>query len=462
MKTISEVVQDLKYNKLKVPVWLGRSLAHIPFGWRPYVGPVYKQCKKEIAQYENMTIEERKKYIFQKVYHIVSYAIENVEFYRRYYASKGFDLSQLKSYDDIEKIPVIDKTVLLEYSLEQRSNLNVKKYITNTGGSSGQTLTFYTQPKKIGKTWAHIHNMWSRLGFKPSNARMLFVGQNKVKDGAVYEFARHCVSIDIYKPLPKVAPSIKKLLKKVPCYYLHGYPSVIAEFAEYCEKDIELLGLLKGRLRGVFLVSEYPYPMYRDVIERVFDLKTQSFYGHTEGCVMACETEEKFKFVPFQTYGFTEVIPDKSGHYSLVGTAYDNEASPLIRYDTHDLVDNPEYENGILTSFNIFEGRSGQFIVDENGKQISLTGLIMGRHHPLFDSCKHIQVCQKEMGEAIIYFVPKDGVTITHAEEMFDSTNVAIKFSFEQLDAPIRTINGKINLLVKDKNTPPTHRPMKE
>ena len=239
------------------------------------------------------------------------------------------------------------------------------------------------------------------------------------------------------------------MLRKYPCYFLHGYPSVLSEFAHYCEHDSELLKLLRGKLKGAFLSSEYPYPVYRKKLEQVFGIKTQSFYGHTERCVMAFETEEQFRFKPFQTYGYAETIKDNNDKNHLVGTSYFNMASPLIRYDTEDIIDNPCYEDGILELFDIKEGRSGQFIEDKNGKKVSLTGLVMGRHHGLFNLCEHIQVHQDEPGHATIIYVPKIGQKIERPETLFDASNVDVDFCFLERNQPIRTASGKINLLVK-------------
>lgn len=446
---ITKIIKDLKGNKIQLPIWLGQALSNIPYSNRPIVGKIYKQRLQEIHTYEQSSAEQRQAFIFSRMRAIVEYAIKNIPFYQSYYKQQNFHLEDLQCYDDIKRIPIIDKHILLEYTLQERSNEKEPKFLVNTGGSSGYTLTFYAQPSSIGNEWAHIHTMWGKIGFKPSDLKLYIAGRSVVKDGVDYEFARHTLSLDMYRPFEDTAPRLKKILKKYPCYYLHGYPSVLSEFANYCKTDTELLNLLKGKLRGAFMSSEYPYPMYREPIEQIFDIPTQSFYGHTERCVMAYETEQKFRFVPFQTYGFAEAIPNDENHYDLVGTSYYNLASPLIRYNTKDVIDNPTYKNGILSSFDIYEGRSGQFILDQNSRKVSLTGLVMGRHHKLFDYCSHIQISQKEKGTAIIYYVPKENNTITHPEQLFDTTNVAINFTFECIKEPFRTISGKVNLLVK-------------
>lgn len=445
---ISNIIESLKENKLRLPIWLGQLISYYPYSYRPIVGKIYRTRMKEIKSYTNLSDKERQDFIFKRVHAITEYAIANIPFYKDYYRKHNFDISQLKTFDDIQRIPIINKHDLLEYPIELRSNMDAPKFLVNTGGSSGYTLSFYVQPSSIGNEKAHIHTMWSQIGYKPSDLRLYIAGRSAVKNGVDYEFARHTISIDMYKPFEETAPLLIKKIKHHPCYYLLGYPSVLSEFAEYCKTNQVLLNLLKSHLRGALLSSEFPYPVYRNPIENIFKIKTKSFYGHTERCVMAYETDEKFNFIPFQTYGYAEAIPNDNNHYDLIGTSYYNQASPLIRYNTKDIIDNPCIKNGILTSFNIFEGRSGQFILDKSGKKISLTGLMMGRHHPIFNYCSHIQIAQEKKGEATILYVPKQDGSIKNIEKLFDSSNVDITFDFKKIDKPIRTISGKVNLLV--------------
>ena len=445
----SKLIKVLKQNDIKMPIWLGEMISKIPYSYRPMVGSTYKQRTKELTIWDKLDVNERKQFIFKRMYNLVDYAVSEIPFYKEIYKKFGFKLQHLNSFDDINSIPVIDKSILLQFPIEERSNLNKPNFLVNTGGSSGHTLSFYVQPSSIGNEWAHIHNMWGMLGFKHSNLRLCIVGRSSVKNGVDYEFARHMLSLDMYQSFDKTAPKLKQLLKKSPCYYLHGYPSVLSEFANYCESDVELLNLLKNSLKGAFLSSEYPFSFYRDKIESVFGIASQSFYGHTERCVMAYETSEKFKFKPYQTYGYAEAIKNGEGKYDLVGTSYYNMASPLIRYNTQDLIEKPIWDEGILDSFSIKEGRSGQFILDKEGNKISLTGLVMGRHHDIFDYCSHIQIQQNIIGSALVLYVPKQECELENPENLFDVSNVNIDFTFKRISEPIRTVSGKINLLVK-------------
>ena len=151
-------------------------------------------------------------------------------------------------------------------------------------------------------------------------------------------------------------------------------------------------------------------------------------------------------YLPLHSYGYVEVI-SKNGVKQLVGTSYCNTSSPFIRYNTEDEVDNDMSDDGMLISFSMKGGRPSEYILDKNGKKISLTGLIYGRHHKLFDFCASIQIKQNIAGYATVLYVSRNDID-TEPSALFDSENVEIEFEFKAIPQPIRTVSGKIRLLV--------------
>ena len=448
---MSSLIDKIKDNKISLPIWLGQVLAYIPFSWRPVIGKEYSRYRKLIDHYNKSSEHSKEEFIFSNVSNLVNYAYNHIDFYRHYYDEKGFSPSDLHEFKDLQKIPVINKDILLKYALSERSNLNLPHYLVNTGGSSGKTLTLCSQRYQMPIETIHCHIMYSSIGYRYSDLKMSIVGR-KLNSDYRYDFARHILFLNMYKPFEVTASSLGKLLKRYPIRFIQGYPSVVSDFANYCHKNSELLKIIRNKLSGIILNSEFPYDRYVENIEKTFGVKCLSFYGHTERCVLAHgDLEKKNHYYPFQTYGFTEAVQDKNGKYHLVGTSYYNFASPLIRYDTEDIISNPIYSsNGILEAFDILEGRSGQFIIDKHGRSISLTGLIMGRHHLLFNYCSHIQVAQVDKGKAIIYYILKPGITIEEPSILFDSSGIDIEFEYKMIPEPIRTKSGKVNLLVKE------------
>jgi len=212
---------------------------------------------------------------------------------------------------------------------------------------------------------------------------------------------------------------------------------------------------LRTTLQGAFLSSEYPAPMYRDRIEEVFGIPTVSWYGHTERAILAWEKKEKFVYHPFQTYGYCELIPNsETGGWKLIGTSYNNFASPFIRYDTGDDVEPVEIIDGLLISFRVRSGRLGEFVLDRKGVKIPLTAIIFGRHHPLFDISLFIQVHQKHEGHMTVIVTPKEKLSPDFKfKDWFDSSGLDLDIDFKIVEKPILSPSGKVTLKISELNT---------
>lgn len=445
----------LRQKIMNIPIPIGELLSNIPYELRPGAGTAFRRQKALLAKFSKMNDEQRKNFILEKMKFLTTYVFAEVQFYHDLYKKRGFHPDQLVSFEDIQRIPIVEKKDFLEYPIEYYSNMNAPKYLANTGGSSGRTFSFFHSPEEMGSESASVFDMWHKqAGYVHNKLKLGFSSKGNMSQPVMYDLVRHTLCMDMYSSYAKIEEQLIEILKKTKVYYLHGYPSSFYEFACQCEKSgSELRSLIQENLRGVFLSSEIPFPHYREKIEQVFGAKTYAFYGHTERCIEAYELTEPFTYEVQQSYGYAEVLKLAEDSYDLIGTNYQNLATPLIRYNTKDIACNPFFDDsGILKSFQIREGRAGDFVTDKNGKSISLTGLIFGKHHLLFDCCSHIQVYQNTPGKCHILFTPKDDMIgkIQNPAEMFNSTNVQMDFEFTELKEPIHSPAGKILLKITD------------
>ncbi|MFA6413683.1 MAG: hypothetical protein WCW53_13405 [Syntrophales bacterium] len=434
-----------------VPKPIGFVFAHLPYQHRPGIGRSYTQHRLDIKSFENMGIKQQQAFVLSKIQRLLREAM-HVPFYRNLYTSHGVEPEDVGNFSDITKLPIVTKKMLMETPLAERSCTIHGHYITNTGGSSGATLNFYITPRLIPIEWAHMHTIWAKLGYNQSMLKLTFAGRNLGSRSIAYDGLRHQFMINVYKGFEDILPDLRKIIDRNKIFFLHGYPSALAEFAENCDRFApDLLYKVRLTLRGVFLGSEYPAPIYRERIESVFGVPTVSWYGHTERAILAGEKQEKFVYHPFQTYGYCEVIPNHdTGGWRLVGTSYGNLASPFIRYDTGDDVEPIEVRDGLLVSFRIRSGRVGEFVQDRCGVKIPLTALIFGRHHRIFDIAKFIQVRQEEIGEMTVIVTLKDVLPPGFMfEEWFDSSGIHMGIRFEIVDKPILSASGKVILKVQ-------------
>lgn len=418
------------------------------FRFVPYrlrLGKQYSIHTNLITDYEKLSHSEKRDFHFKKLKNLIDYAYTYNSFYKSFYDENDFKPCDFKRLEDFHKVPVVTKEALKSFCLNSRSSYSFSSFKVNTGGTSGEPLDFYLDKNAFAREWAYMHKIWSKFGYTFLDTKLSFRGKSNKGTPLKYNVVHNEYIVDAYVSYTHIVSALINLPKKTKIKYLHGYPSSIYAFCKFLnDNNINASNLFNNNLRGVFFGSEYPAPLYRELIEDILGVETVSWYGHSEMSVLAYEKNEHFTYFPFQTYGYTEVLPCDNGEGRLIGTSYYNLNSPFIRYDTGDLVTNEDYLNGILQSFKISSGRIGDFILDKNNNPISLTALIFGRHHDAFNVIDFLQIKQPTIGKAILCITSNDVISL----DLFDLEHVDIEFSIEILDKPYKTRSGKVPLLI--------------
>ena len=431
-----------------LPLWLGRPLAKVPFGLR--LGYGYTRSVRKIWCAESDKRHAHEKIQLDHLRGLLHDAIAQVEFYRSFYRSRGFNPDQLRSLDDWIKIPIVTKDDFQAVPLLERTARGQRGLKTNTGGTSGQPLEFYIDNQAFAREWAHMHHIWKAHGYRPDHLKMTFRGKHfDARQPLHYNAVHNEFIVNANSPMSAVVEAIIALPASTVIRWLHGYPSLVAEFAHACaELPPAFLGHFRSRLFGVLLGSEYPAPVYRCVIEKILSTNVVSWYGHSEMAVLARETALGL-YETLPTYGYAEAIPvAQTGANRLVCTSLHNRVHPFIRYDTGDLIEPVSQHSGSL-AFRIVDGRIGEYIVDRNGMRHSLTAIIFGRHHAAFSLIKHLQVRQDLIGRVTFLVTPLDSrQNLVAIEAGLDLKDLDLDWRVELLAEPVRTSSGKIKLKV--------------
>lgn len=428
-----------------IPPSVGQRLSHVPFSLR--LGASYGSTVKTIGEWEKSPSTASQDY-FLKLRSLVVYAHENIEFYREFYECAGFSPKDLNSMADWNSVPIVTKSDLQNVPLESRRSPGAKGMRINTGGTSGQPLEFYIDSQAFAREWAHMHHIWKMHGYKPHHVKLTFRGKHfESAEPLRYNAVHNEYIVNASAPMSQVLVAAMELSRHCVICWLHGYPSLISEFALEVEKEPPpLFSRFRASLIGVLLGSEYPAPSYRAAIERVLTSHVVSWYGHSEMAILAPETARGV-YQSLPTYGYAEsVLTEDGGSQRLICTSIHNRAHPFLRYDTGDLIEEVSTEDFSL-GFRIHEGRVGDFIVDRQGNRHSLTAIIFGRHHEAFDLISHVQVRDEGGGVITLVITPRDGsIDRTVLTQGFNLENLDMEFCFEVVAAPVRTEAGKIRL----------------
>jgi phenylacetate-CoA ligase len=438
----------------RLPEGASKPLVHIPFSIR--LGRSYSVTRAAIADEEmtRLAFEARGKW--ERLRQLVGYAQQNVPCYEQIYRERGFDAGSLRSWDDWQRVPIVTKADFQRFPLSDRCARGVPGTKINTGGTSGQPLEFLVDNGALGREWAHMHHMWVSRGYKTTHPKLTLRGKHFGPGTALrYNAINNEYLANSALPMHRIVEAVVRLSQRVPIRWVHGYPSLTAEFALAVDSLPDAgKRALRSALHGVLLASEYPAPQYRAPIAQILSTNVLSWYGHSEMVLIAKETAEGV-YESFPTMGFAESVPDHDGSNRLVCTSLGNTAHPFVRYDTGDRIEPVSSRRGAL-EFRIKEGRIGEFIVDRKGDRHALTAIVFGRHHAAFELASHIQVHQAADGKVTFVVTPRDPGTDTAAiSSQLDMKGLDIEWSVRVVEAPVRTKSGKIKFLLATGDIPP-------
>jgi phenylacetate-CoA ligase len=429
----------------RLPEDVASPIVHVPFSIR--LGRSYPQTRRRLMAEERGGLAFDAPGQWERLRGIVQFANARTAFYRRWYGDHGFDPASLRSWDDWQRVPIVTRNDMQKSPLSDRCVTGAPGMKINTGGTSGQPLEFLLDNEVLGREWAHMHFIWASRGYRTTHRKLTLRGKH-FDSGRVLRF--NAVSNEYVAnsnvPMQRIVDEVIKATRRRPIRWIHGYPSLAAEFAielssrphgEQCE--------VRDRLFGILLGSEFPAPQYRSPIAEILSSNITSWYGHSEMALLARETSAG-TYSTFPTYGFAEAVPAGDGTHRLVCTSLANRAHPFVRYDTGDLVQPISTRRGAL-EFKVTEGRVGEFITDAKGHRHALTAVIFGRHHEAFELVRHIQVHQVADGHATLVATPRrPDLRPEDVMSRMELSGLDFTWAIRLVEEPVRTRYGKIKL----------------
>ena len=432
-----------------LPSYIGRPLAFVPFTFR--LGVRYMSSVNEIRKEERQNYTFAEANILIRLRFLVTTAYNEVEFYHELYRKNGFSPSDLRNLSDWNHIPVVTKSMLQGVPLVTRCSKRAKGLKVNTGGTSGQPLVFFLEKNAFSREWAHMHFIWKANGYSIKHVKLTLRGKHFDSGQPLrYNAVHNEYIVNASSKMADVVEAVLNLPHSIVVRWVHGYPSLVAEFAHaFSENNQSNTSGFRERLFGILLGSEYPAEIYRSVIENVLSRNVVSWYGHSEMAILARETVRGV-YASLPTYGYSEALQIGTGEkYNLVSTSWNNLVHPFIRYDTGDIIE-PISRVGTSLIFRVSEGRIGDFILDKQGNRHSLTAIIFGRHHAAFEFLQHIQIRDEGGGCVTLLITPREHIMDSEfLINGFDLDNLDIDWKLEIIEHPIRTPSGKIDLRVE-------------
>ena len=319
----------------------------LPLGDMVYGSSVSKELKR-LKRNDFLSEEELLSIQNNKLQRLVRHCYDTVPYYKRLFDAQGITPDDIKTRQDLEKIPVLTKQIIRDnYDDMFSTAISSKRWKkSSTGGSTGTPLKFCTDAKEWSKWKASTLRAWEWYGLKLGD-RIFSLGGNSINQkkslfsfkGAYdriimrnFKFSSADVSDGC---MQRHYEAFMKLKPKA----MRGYGSSLYIFARYIEKNH--LPLIP--IRVILTTGEVLLPEYRRKLEEVFKAPVFDAYGAGDGGILSHECPEHNGFHITEESCVIE-ITDKSGYNLPDGeigyvctTDLDNYVFPFLRYHVGDM-----------------------------------------------------------------------------------------------------------------------------
>jgi phenylacetate-coenzyme A ligase PaaK-like adenylate-forming protein len=185
-------------------------------------------------------------------------------------------------------------------------------------------------------------------------------------------------------------------------------------------------------------------------------------YGHSERVLMAASMPDDDRYFFWPQYGHFELVDSNDMPITrpgvvgfVVGTSFDNEVMPFVRYRTGDLAMLSEREHPDLPGYPVCErimGRLQEFVVCRDRRLVSITTLGVA-HFPELALVDAIQYEQDRPGHVTLKVVAESRLDAGTLERIGAAvarkTQGGCEVEVTQVDGIPRTARGKTCMLVQ-------------
>lgn len=295
---------------------------------------------------ECMSREDMKKLQDERLVAQVKHVYDNVEYYRNLMDKKGVKPEDIKSTDDLHKLPFITKADLRDaypYGLLAKPLSECVRIHSTSGTTGKRVVAFYTQ-NDIDLWEDCCARAITAVGGTNEDVCQVCYGYGLFTGGSGLHGGSHKVGC---LTLPMSSGNTERQIQ-----FMRDLGSTIIcctpSYAAYIGETIHEMGISPDNIKlkaGIFGAEPWTEEMRRS-IEKSLGIKAYDIYGLTEisgpGVAFECSEQSGMhinedNFIPEIINPETgEVLPDGEVG-ELVFTSITKEAFPLLRYRTRDL-----------------------------------------------------------------------------------------------------------------------------
>lgn len=448
------------------PVFL-QHIATSVKGWQlhraRYLSSSFKRTIPELEQNERLPLEALKELQFREFCSFAEYCYGASPYYRRLWESRKVHPKDIRSLEDISRVPIMSKQDLrgrTEEFFTQKIRLGMEA--VHTSGTSGSPLTVYFSGDDLGRRFGFLERCRRWAGVGIGQKRASFTGRNLIpvrQKGPPFWRHNYPGNQLLFSSYHLSEPNLDAYLdalKRFQPEIVDGYPSAIHVVAEYM--------LRRGRKEvarpcAILTSAETVLPHQRQAIESAFGAKLYNQYASSEGAPFISECREGKLHVQLDS-GVIEILnshnqPARPGEIGqMVVTSFTTHVVPLLRYAIGDTaiaeVERPCGCGLPFPTVQAIGGRVDDFLFT---KERGFVGRLDTVFKSVPNSIIEAQIAQIFPEKIVLRVVPdKTKYDPRHAEKVVEELRARLGNSVvilvEEVDRIPRSANGKMRAVV--------------
>jgi len=302
----------------------------------------------EIGRWRRLDSREIRARQIVRFNELFQYAKQKSKFYRTLYKKHNVYDLDIRTIQDIERLPIIDKSILREYPLSEITTCNTEDSrrfnIRSTSGSTGEP--FKIAYSKAGDYTNQARHYWSlrQYGYQPWKKVLIVL---RFKPDTLYQYERDLrwfrfiqrlcplfgrQKVSIYEPIE----SIIEILRQSEPYILWSTPSMLQIIAYKMEERG-----IRFSVPHVCVLGGTVFEKQAALFRRVFGKNLVNYYGTMEAPTLGFDINMEHRFRLFPNSAMFEFmdhrVEDGQQIATLVLTNLINRTMPIIRYNTRDI-----------------------------------------------------------------------------------------------------------------------------
>lgn len=293
--------------------------------------------------------EEMSAYRLAKLQHLVNHAFNHVPYYRDLFNENHILPDDIRSPDDLEKIPLLTKEIARENQkrlIADNISMRFAKH-GKTGGTTGAPLEVYKDTTDRSFAWASYYRWYTWIGIAKEERVLTLWGAKLVLSSSLKQkftdnlaaILENSYTLNSFDLGEKTAGEFYKKLIRINPVLLKGYVSSLLILANYMKENS--LPPNKG-LRALSGTSEMIMPAHRILLENTFRVPFYDQYGCGEASAVSYECTSHRGLHINEEHVIVECldangkkITDTPGR--VVVTTLDNYVMPFIRFENGDI-----------------------------------------------------------------------------------------------------------------------------